>query len=73
MDETAVSAVGMSGGTATILFIAYRLFNWLNHRHFRSSCNGRVMEASIDVDSPPVAVKVAPTPSIPAETNASSS
>jgi hypothetical protein len=72
MDTDALSVAGMSGGTATILFIAYRLFTWINHRHFRSSCNGRVVEGSIDVDTPQSVVKVAPVPSIPAETKPSS-
>jgi hypothetical protein len=70
MDEQAMSLAGVSGGTLTALVIAYKLFQWVNHRHFRSSCCGRVAEGSIDVDSPPRVVVLS---SIPPQTNPTSS
>ena len=64
MDATTMSQVGMSGGVVSILAIAYQVFKWVNHRHFRSRCCGKVFEGEIDVDTPePSVVKVAPAPS----------
>jgi hypothetical protein len=61
MDATTMSQVGMSGGVVSILAVAFALFKWLNHRRFRSSCNGRVVEARVDVDTPePAVVRVNP-------------
>lgn len=57
MDTTTMSQLGMSGGVVSILTIAFAIFKWVNHRRFRSSCNGQVIEARVDVDTP---IKVNP-------------
>jgi hypothetical protein len=72
MDMNTASAVGLGGGATTALFIAYKVFQWVNHRHFRSECCGKVAEGTIDVDTPPTAVKVGAPPSIPVENKPSS-
>lgn len=56
-----MSQLGMSGGVVSILTIAFAIFKWVNHRRFRSSCNGQVIEARVDVDTPePKVIRVNP-------------
>lgn len=52
------SGLGITGGSATILFIAYRIFLWVNHRSFKSRCCGKMAEIGIDVDTPPQDLKI---------------
>ena len=40
-----------TGTSGTIITVLYFLYKMLNHRRCRSSCCGKKMEASIDVES----------------------
>jgi hypothetical protein len=68
MDSSTMSQVGMGGGLASILAVAFAFFKYINHRNVRSHCCGRTIEMGIDVDTPePSVVRVAPAPSAKTE------
>jgi len=48
----ALTQVGISGGTASALFIAYKVFQYINHRRLRSTCFGKTAEFGVDIDTP---------------------
>ena len=47
-----MSSVGLGGGTISILFIVWRIIQYLNHRHIRSTCCGHSAEVGIDISTP---------------------
>ena len=52
MDVNQIILGGISGSTFTLtVFIIYKIYYCVNHRRIRSSCCGKKMEASIDIDS----------------------
>jgi hypothetical protein len=47
-----LTQVGISGGTASVLFIAYKVIQYINHRHIRSTCFSHTTEFGVDIDTP---------------------
>ena len=51
MDVNNIIMGGISGSTFTLtVFIIYKMYRCINHRRIRSSCCGKKMEASLDID-----------------------
>ena len=51
MDVNQIILGGISGSTFTLtVFIIYKIYYCINHRRIRSSCCGKKMEASLDID-----------------------
>ena len=48
MDSFSSGAVGAS--SIVVLGILYKVYQAVNHKHFRSTCCGNKIEASIDID-----------------------
>ena len=52
MDVNQIILGGISGSTFTLtVFIIYKIYYCINHRRIRSSCCGKKMEASLDIDT----------------------
>lgn len=47
-----MSSVGLGGGTISILFIVWKVIQYFNHRHIRSTCCGHSAEIGIDISTP---------------------
>jgi len=56
-------SAGTGAGVVMALGVIYKVYQAINHRHIRSRCCGRVMDASLDIDETGnTPVRVAPAP-----------
>lgn len=56
-------SAGTGAGIMVALGVLYRIYMAVNHKHLRSRCCGRELDAAIDVDETGnTPVKVAPAP-----------
>lgn len=64
MDSNPVVSGAVGASIATAFYIAVKIIQYINHTRIRSSCCGKKMEASIDIEqtSPPVKSETKPSP-----------
>ena len=54
---------GLGAGIVVALGLTYKIYQAVNHKHIRSRCCGREIDAAIDIDETGnTPVKVAPAP-----------
>ena len=51
MDNNQLTTSGLTATFTVIVGIAYKIYMVVNHKRIRSSCCGKKLEASIDIDN----------------------
>jgi hypothetical protein len=51
MDNNQLTTAGLTATFTAIVGIAYKIYMVVNHKRIRSSCCGKKLEASIDIDN----------------------
>lgn len=58
---------GVGAGIVIALGLIYKIYQAINHKHIRSRCCGRELDASLDIsDTGNTPVRIAPAPENPA-------
>ena len=50
MDQNLLASGGVGASIVVALGILYKVFVFINHRRIKSTCNGKEVTASIDID-----------------------
>ena len=51
MDNNQLSIAGATAGMTAAVGLLYKIYMVVNHKRIRSSCCGRKLEASLDIDN----------------------